>query len=191
MVLSAQDILKTYTFLYRGALNMPAYAASVERSDYNPAVLDEMGVSARVSDFKQRMNRRPAPPPPELEPIRRVDPPAQSAKSTKQAKTPAPTRRTERLPGELKQRKPAETAMPVPSAAVAQPKKAEPAPAPAMSDECRRVWDRIPEDRAVSSDALMAAGIPPASLTVALTQLELEGLIEALPGNLYIRTSTI
>lgn len=183
MVLSAQDILKTYTFLYRGALNMPAYAASVEHSDYNPAVLDEMGVSARVSDFKQRMNRRPTPPPSEPEPIRRVDPPA------KPAKTPAPSKRTERLPGELKQRKSAEAA-PKPSPTAAKPSPAEPAPAPALSDACRRVWALIPEDRAVSSDALMAAGIPAAELTVALTQLELEGLIESLPGSLYLRTST-
>lgn len=184
MVLSAQDILKTYTFLYRGALNMPAYAASVEYSDFNPAVLDEMGVAARVADFKQRRGAKPQNAAPAPEPMRRIDPPA--PRQEKPPKTAAPTKRSERLPGEPKRCKPMP---PPPQTDAGKPKTA--APAPAISDECRRVLDLIPEDRAVSSDKLMAAGIPAADLTVALTQLELEGLVEGLPGNLYIRTTTI
>ena len=69
---------------------------------------------------------------------------------------------------------------------------AKPAPQPdvppALSADCRSILAMIPDDRAVSSDALMVAGIPPAALTVALIELELAGLIESLPGNLYIRT---
>ncbi len=197
MVLSAQDILKTYSFLYRGVLNMSAYAASVEHSDYNPAVLDEMGVAARVSDFKQRGRQRTSSSPPESpEPIRRTapppPPPAPKPTAAKPERTPKPTRRTEHLPGELKRRKPTEpattpTAAPTTAAPAPQPSQA--ALPPELSDNCRRIWALIPEDRAVSTDTLMGAGIPPSALTVALTQLELAGLIEGLPGSLYIRTS--
>ena len=181
MVLSAQDVLKTYSFLYRGVLDMSAYAAAVERSDYDPAVLDDMGVSARVSDFKQRGRTKTASPPPEPPP--RPEGLAKSAeKPEKKQKAASPSKRTERLPGELKQRKTV-------SPAQKQPPRTDDALPPTLSDTCRRLFALIPEDRAVSTDTLMNAGIPAAELTVALTQLELEGLVKSLPGSLYIRTA--
>ena len=189
MVLSAQDILKHYSFLYRGVLNMAAYAAAVEHSDCSPAVLDEMGVAARVSDFKQRAGRRQPMPPvnmPEDESLHRT--PIMPSAPEKKTRKPAPTRRTERLPGEPKPRKAAgKTERLQPEAPQKREEQAFP---PDLSDACRRVFALIPEDRAVSSDVLMGAGILPSELTVALTQLELAGLIEGLPGSLYIRTAT-
>ena len=63
-----------------------------------------------------------------------------------------------------------------------------PTPTPDLPEDCRAVYDLIPADRAVSADTLAAAGISPAPLIAALTRLELLGLIEGLPGSLYIRT---
>lgn len=181
MVLTAKDILDNYSFLYRSVLNMPAYFAAVERSGFNPQVLDEMGVAARAADFKLReRGGRPQSQPMETAAVRRTEPP-------RTQKAPAPTKRTEHLPGELKRAKGREEHKPAPVKAEKQAVREREAPL-ALSDDCQRVWALIPDDRAVSTDALMAAGIPAADLTVALTQLELSGLIEGLPGNLYIRT---
>ena len=189
MVLSAQDVLQNYSFLYRGVLNMAAYAASVEHSDCNPAVLDEMGVAARVSDFKQRAGRRPMPTEkmPENEHSHSAPPvPSTPQKTEKQLRKPAPTRRTERLPGELKRQRGAESR---PQLQTEPENRAETALPSDLSDACRRVLALIPEDRAVSSDVLIGAGILPSELTVALTELELAGLVEGLPGSLFIRTA--
>ncbi|MBR7184320.1 MAG: DNA-processing protein DprA [Clostridia bacterium] len=175
MVLTAKDILDNYRFLYRDVLNLPAYAASVEHSDFNPQMLDEMGVAARVTDFKLRtgQGRRPAK---ALEP--KADP------APVQESSAPPPRRNARLPGEPPPKKAAAPKPPVHAPTHASAEGID------LSPACRSVLALIPEDRAVSTDKLIGAGVSPADLTVALTQLELSGLIEGLPGNLYIRTDS-
>ncbi len=173
MVLTAKDILDNYTFLYGKMLNLPAYHAAVAHSDLDESRLDEYGVSARPADFKYaKTSRKPL-----------SAPPQQNDRTVSR-----PTKRTERLPGDLPHTK---------KAAAAKEPKAEPsvrASAPQntiaadLPEDCRAVFDLIPDDRAVSCDTLAASGIAPASLISALTRLELLGVIECLPGNLYIRT---
>ncbi len=51
----------------------------------------------------------------------------------------------------------------------------------------RRVYDSIPDDRAISIDGISAIGIDTPELMTALTMLELQGLIMSLPGGLYKR----
>ena len=177
MVLTAKDVLDHYSFLYGKMLNLPAYFASVMHFDPDEAVLDRYGVSARPADFKYAKGKgsvlapaaepRPASPPP--------------AKPDK--KTP-PTPRKEHLPGEPKKSAKAD----VPPKPLTAERRPAPAPSPDLPEDCRAVYDLIPADRAVSADTLAAAGIAPAPLIAALTRLELLGLIEGLPGSLYIRT---
>lgn len=187
MVLTAKDILDNYSFLYRSVLNMPAYFAAVEHSDFNSQVLDEMGVAARSADFKLKEGRRHAgmrqPNTPQSEPVE-VETNTGLLRAPKKA---APQKRTAHLPGEIKPSKAQDAGRPASKPAIKPASSLGISPF-ALSDDCRQVLALIPDDRAVSTDALMAVGIPAAALTVALTELELSGLVEGLPGNLYIRT---
>ena len=51
----------------------------------------------------------------------------------------------------------------------------------------RRVFEAIPTDRAISMDKLMVLGYKVNELIAATTVLEIKGLINSLPGNLYVR----
>ena len=54
-------------------------------------------------------------------------------------------------------------------------------------EKTRRVFEAIPNDRAISLDKLMALGYKVNELIAATTFLEIKGLINSLPGSLYIR----
>ena len=173
LVLTAKDVLDNYSFLYGKMLNLPAYHASVLRSDVDDGVLDRYGVSAIPADFKYAKGKKAAPTP-------TVQPASASPSSAK----PSSASRGKRLPGEPKRSaEPAES----PRKPKAQSRSDASLPSD-LPEDCRAVYDLIPDDRAVSADTLAAAGIAPAPLIAALTRLELLGLVEGLPGSLYIRT---
>lgn len=68
------------------------------------------------------------------------------------------------------------------------PKTPEPParPRPVMlTPSEKRVYDALPDDKAVNADFLSEAGIPVSDILVALTMLEIKGLIDALPGAMY------
>ena len=56
-----------------------------------------------------------------------------------------------------------------------------------LDEKTRRVFEAIPCDRAISLDKLMALGYKVNELIAATTFLEIKGLINSLPGSLYIR----
>ncbi len=60
-------------------------------------------------------------------------------------------------------------------------------PAPALSPLQTAVLTAMPCDRPVSLDALSACGYPMGEVLAALTMLELMGLVQKLPGGLYLR----
>ena len=51
----------------------------------------------------------------------------------------------------------------------------------------RKVFENMPIDKAVSADAFSDTGLSPSDIMTAFTLLELNGLIAALPGGLYLR----
>lgn len=51
----------------------------------------------------------------------------------------------------------------------------------------RRVYECLPDDRAVSADLLTVDGVGIGDVITALTMLEISGLAESLPGGLYVR----
>ena len=57
----------------------------------------------------------------------------------------------------------------------------------ALDEIPRRVFEAIPTDRAISMDKLMSLGYKVNELIAATTVLEIKGLINSLPGNLYVR----
>lgn len=56
-----------------------------------------------------------------------------------------------------------------------------------LDEKTRSVFEAIPSDRAISLDKLMALGYKVNELIAATTFLEIKGLINSLPGSLYIR----
>ena len=57
-----------------------------------------------------------------------------------------------------------------------------------LNETQRHVYEAIPQDRAISTDKLMAAlGYKVSDLIAATTVLEIKGLINSLPGSLFIR----
>ena len=56
-----------------------------------------------------------------------------------------------------------------------------------MDEISRRVFARLPVDHAVSPDALTASGIGIGDVLIALSMLEINGLVASLPGGMYIR----
>lgn len=175
LVLTAKDVLDNYAFLYRQMLNLPAYHAAVEHSDLDRQVLDALGVAARPADFKYASRTKPGR---EGKSSETSAEPAESAKQGKAAKADKPARGRR-----SRQASASEEAAPPPAA----PSSAVRPEVETLSAAARAVWERIPEDRAVSGDALYAAGVTPAELSVALIELSLAGLVETLPGSYYIR----
>lgn len=51
----------------------------------------------------------------------------------------------------------------------------------------QKIFRSLPQDKAVSADAVVGDGISTAEAITSLTLLELEGLVSSLPGGLYIR----
>jgi DNA processing protein len=56
-----------------------------------------------------------------------------------------------------------------------------------LDETTRRVFESLPIDKAVSPDALAAVGIGVGDTITSLTMLELCGLVNSLPGGLYVR----
>lgn len=56
-----------------------------------------------------------------------------------------------------------------------------------LSEEQRRIFDELPCDRPITLDKLGALGYPTGVLMAGLTILEIKGLINSLPGGMYIR----
>ena len=56
-----------------------------------------------------------------------------------------------------------------------------------LDETSRRVFEALPMDRAVSPDGLAVEGIGIGEIITALTMLEISGLCQSLPGGLYIR----
>jgi len=56
-----------------------------------------------------------------------------------------------------------------------------------LDDKCRAVFENMPIDKAVSVDALADCGVSVVDIVTAFTILEVSGLIASLPGGLYIR----
>ena len=57
----------------------------------------------------------------------------------------------------------------------------------ALDDVSRKVFDGLPMDKAVTPDGIQIEGIGIGEIITALTMLEISGLVESLPGGMYIR----
>ena len=68
--------------------------------------------------------------------------------------------------------------------------KAVPLPIPDdLSADEQKILELLPTNRGVTTDEVARKGIPVADILVALTKLEIFGLVSSLPGGLYIRNT--
>lgn len=173
VVINTEDILGEYSYLYGKSIDMTRLSAARRRYVYGEDILDYMGVSARVRGGGRPSSNRPSAP---------------AGAFRRGAKVAAPVNLTAKdYVGE------AGRGRSRPS------RRSSPDECPAAGDDSasllsslderqRRLFDEIPDDRAIALDALArAVGYGIGEIMASMTLLEVKGLVSSLPGGLYIR----
>jgi DNA processing protein len=157
-VVSSDDILKHYDFLYRDVIDYTRLSRAKRKTDYcdADAALARYGVS--VGGAYQPRARKPL---------------------TELAEESFPL--DDKQKASLKEKQEAR----VQAEATAADESA--ALLSTLDETTRKVFENMPIDKAVSPDSLSALGIGIGDAITSLTMLELCGLISSLPGGLYIR----
>ena len=159
VVLSARDVLENYAFLYRDSVDSARLMRAQERSDPDPAAFARYGVGLPAKDA-----------------------PAKSVQKVRAeqvgSKIQDPTPQKEKSDQRSKIADPAEL----------QPRQDDSAKAlEAFSPKQRDMFAQIPLDKAISADWLVRCGYPAHEVMTALTMFEIKGLVQSLPGGLYVR----
>ena len=156
-VLSSDDILKHYDFLYRDVIDYTRLSRAKRKTDYcdADAALSRYGVS--VGGVYIPKVRKPA-----AAPVEESFPLGEERVAVSERK-----QEEKRAPEQV-----ADSS----SALLAT-----------LDDTTRRVFESMPIDKAVSPDSLSALGIGIGDAITSLTMLELCGLVSSLPGGLYVR----
>lgn len=158
------DILERYQYVYAKALRMEALPKAMKNSGADLAHLDRMGVIQWNGNAEKRERITPKTP----------DRTERSVRDTaKRAKS------TEHTDVFRRQEKNGEGEKPLSPVSAAVLESLTPAQLAILS--------AIPDDRAVSTDALSGLGYPYGEIIAALTMLEITGLIQKLPGALYTK----
>ncbi len=159
VVLSAEDILYFYDFLYTRAINYRGLKHAKSSSDFSPEAVERYGVSSKVYFSSS-------------EAVRTEDN-AQGALKEKKSST-APKDREK--PVWQSDNREAEIGEDM-SAKILE----------GLDPLTKRIFDMMPMDRAVLPDEFTEEGIGIAETVTAFTMLEISGLVSALPGGAYIR----
>lgn len=162
--LCSDDILRHYDFLYHDVIDYSKHTKAkrkVARGDAD-AALRKYGVGSRVLKFAND------PKPQE---------PAQTQTPDEESFVLEETREEEQTPPTDQASTEKRESMADNSAELLA----------GLDETTRRVFESLPIDKAVSPDALAAAGIGVGEAITSLTMLELCGLVSSLPGGLYVR----
>ncbi|MBR2019569.1 MAG: DNA-processing protein DprA [Clostridia bacterium] len=171
LVLGAQDILKPYQYVFAKVLKPERLAQAQTRSAADFHYLERMGVIELTSKSKE---------PPS--PVRAAEPENLPKKRVASRKKTLDNRAEEEA-----------AVKPSPQEAVAKAQCPMHAPTPdetlsSLSAVQLEVLRAIPDDRAISADALCGLGHPHGDVIAALTMLEILGLVQKLPGALYTKS---
>lgn len=158
VVLSARDVLQNYAFLYRDSVDSARLMRAQERSDPDPAVFARYGVGLPAAGSPAKSVKQ----------VR--DEQVREKKGTKPEPKPEPK-------SETGQNAPEPQARQDDSAKVLE----------AFSQKQRDMFAQIPLDKAISADWLVRCGYPTHEVMTALTMFEIKGLVQSLPGGLYVR----
>ena len=177
VVLKARDILENYTFLYRDTLNMAALLTAEEKSDVDEAQLTRLGVCSRCETVKRSESASNAC-------IKREPPTSKSAgrARAKDIIEPPPSigvKTPEPKPTRVV--KSAQTLVAVDTGATLD----------GLTDKQKRLFDMLPLDRSASLDDLTrerdGERLTAGEVLAAMTVLEIKGLVQCLPGGMYVR----
>ena len=157
VALSSEDILCFYDFLYHDDIDFGAVTHAKRFSSLSDDILRRYG----VSDAKKRKER--------------------GTEAEKQ-KAPATPAKPKEEPVAATEERMAEKSATSPE----HPDQSERLLA-SVDATTRRVFELMPTDRAVTPDQLAAEGIDIGDVITALTLLEIVGLVNTLPGSMYIR----
>ena len=157
VVLSSEDVIKHYDFLYHDAINYREYSKARKEFSYSDRLLKKYGIGA--SYFKSKELRDAA----NTVGVEAADLPLVSNDGFE-------VQTSTRLAGEQTERKDDSAQL-----------------LGGLDDVSRRVFELMPIDKAVSPDAFAVEGMNIGEVITALTMLEISGLISALPGGLYVR----
>lgn len=163
LVLDARDILNRYLYTHTPSLKMETLSKIGKRSRADLELLDRLGVIQLIRKKNAEEEKSPTAKAPAADPPR----------------TPRKRRTATPAPGK-------EEPPPLPP-----PRPAEKSPdevLSTLSDVQRAILEAMPDDRAVSAEALAGLGYPYHEISSAITMLEILGLVQKLPGALYTKT---
>ena len=177
-VLCGHDIIRNYMFMYRDSLNVQRMANSEKNSEFDPSVVQKMGIAVRVMPAKRSSG--------ELDGVSRAEHGKKSASSAEGS--PMPKFEGTRQTHEERSAKSIENSMesfskPADSRGGDDSSKI----LEKLSEKQRKIFDEMPLDRAVTVDYLTKTGFALGEVISALTVLEIKGLVSSLPGALYVR----
>ncbi|MBQ9132790.1 MAG: DNA-processing protein DprA [Clostridia bacterium] len=176
LVLSVTDLLEPYKYTHAASLDMERLATVHEKSRVDLSYLDQMGVieMVRRKDADRQTSVLRAAPEEEKKPAERKRS-SRSAASAKEAKAP------------VKKDLAPEKSASAPLAATSSPKPTPSDVLASLTPIQLAVFQVIPDDQAVTVDALGGLDISYSDMISALTMLEIMGLIQKLPGALYMK----
>jgi DNA protecting protein DprA len=173
MITETDDILREYNKLYSKYIDFARLAAARQRYAFSEDVLDKMGVSARYSKgVGEVLSNKPSAPRESFERNR-----SSFAPATKHRE-----RKSVALDSEVTMQK---GKSPQPIVKATGDHSAE--LLASLDEKHRALFAEIPNDRAVTVDALAKLGYSIGEVMTAMTMLELKGLVSSLPGGLYIK----
>lgn len=164
IALSSEDILNFYDFLYHDAIYYRGHSRSKKKHIDVEESLERFG----VSDVYYRGRFAPKP----------------LKDSTEERKTAASSGRSEKRSG-------AERAVSLSSETDCEKTESNADHSAellaSLDENTKKIFENMPIDKAVSADALSDTGMSVPIIMSAFTMLEVYGLVESLPGGLYIR----
>ena len=187
LALRTKDVIAPFEYVFSANLNTAKILAVGDRSQPDLEYLDRLGVIR----YRAREETRTA----KATPSADLTPSGAASKASPKAepsirKPPKPRVASPKSADDGKETPRREGATP---ASAAQKSKTARAATPdetlnSLSEVQRAVLEAIPDDRAITADALVGLDFSYGEIIAALTMLEILGLIEKLPGALYIKT---
>ena len=170
-VLSADDILINYELTYGRFLNYAGLAYSKQTYEYSEGAIERMGISSRRYNNAHKENTSGE--------LKTTGLKIRNKPVADEKKSEAPSTKTKDGSG----------ADPKAASKKAPPHKKDNSEEllAQMDEKTRRIFEEIPIDRAATIEMLCNLGFTAGDVLMATTALEMNGLINILPGGLYVR----
>jgi len=166
LLLKTEDILNRYSYSHAESLSLEALHRAQQNLRVDMHFLDRLGVIELIGTAAQPKTTEIVPPPRENQPARTT----KSSKSKKK-KTEPTSNEPEKITKETVEKKSSASAAALSS----------------LSPIQLAVMEAIPDEQGITADALASIGYPYGEIVSALTMLEILGLIQKLPGAIYVK----